>query len=166
MKRAVLLFLALLLLAYLVWRWLRSDSATVDGLGVEDRGGALVFNRVWIDSRPRSVNDEWKVFYAITEHPVGGFDGGTFWKGAWERFHYETRGDGGLDLSFPGSRDKERAGYKAWKCHEKGFDYCLELSGTKRGARRYYSQEGWEIGGGSNVDALVSHAVGDLVDDE
>ena len=42
---------------------------------------------------------------------------------------------------------------KARRCSENGMDFCLELDGASRGAKRYYSREGWEIKGG-NLDAI------------
>ena len=57
-----------------------------------------------------------------------------------------VRGDGQLELLYPASKGKARVSYRAWKCSEKkDFDFCLEVTGGK-GAKKYYSQRGWEIG--------------------
>ena len=39
----------------------------------------------------------------------------------------------------------QRVHYTARRCAENGFDFCLELSGTSRGTRRYYSKKEWSV---------------------
>jgi hypothetical protein len=34
------------------------------------------------------------------------------------------------------------------------MDFCLDLEGASRGVKHYYSREGWEIGGGRDLDAI------------
>ena len=64
---------------------------------------------------------------------------------AWEQFRFEPRGDGQLELLYPQTGERQRVSYRAWKCNERrDFDFCLELTGGK-GAKKYYSQRGWEI---------------------
>ena len=38
------------------------------------------------------------------------------------------------------------------------MDFCLELDGASRGAKRYYSREGWEIGQAHDIDSVKHRA--------
>jgi len=147
MKKLLILILVILG-AYLFWRWWSADAA------VTDRGEKLVFNRVWVDHLPKSETDTIQAFVAITDEPMGIFQTTSSWKGAFELFRYESHGDGKIIFFYPQTKEKERAGYRAAACSEKGFDYCLELQGVSRGVRRYYSQKGWELGAARTSDAL------------
>lgn len=141
--KKLLLFVCAVAGLYLGWRAIRSD-ATVDAT---DGGDAkLIFDRLWVDHVPQNDRDAFQIFAVVTEEPMGLFDVRSKWKGGWELFRYDTRGNGQLELSYPQSRQKEKAAYRATTCKERGFDFCLEISGTSRGARRYYSRKGWEIG--------------------
>jgi len=51
-------------------------------------------------------------------------------------------------MRFPQTRSDDRVVYSAGACKARGFDYCLELRGTSRGVKRYYSKRGWEVSGG------------------
>jgi hypothetical protein len=139
--RKLVWIIVLVVVAYLAWRWWRGR----DGESA-DRGQQLVFNRVWVDHMPTMPTDTFHAFAAVSDESLGIFDARSQWRGSWELFRYEPRGDGQLELVYPQSRDKQRVSYRAWKCSEKReFDFCLELSGGK-GAKKYYSQRGWEIG--------------------
>ena len=35
------------------------------------------------------------------------------------------------------------------------MDFCLELEGSSRGVKKYYSREGWEIGNVRDIDTLT-----------
>jgi hypothetical protein len=67
---------------------------------------------------------------------------------------YEGSG-GELRLVFPQTGDRETVRAKARRCDEGGMDFCLELDGASRGVKRYYSREGWEIGGNHDLDAIA-----------
>ena len=145
--------LLLVVVAYLAWRWWRGpgEAATAD------RGEKLFYDRLWVDHLPTSQTDPIDIFAAMTEQPLGVFDHRSQWKGQWELFRYEPRGDGQLEAVFPGSKNgRARMSYRAWKCTEKkDFDFCLEVSGGK-GPKKYYSQRGWEIGTVDGARALES----------
>ncbi len=139
--KKLLWILLFVVVAYLAWRWWRgpSEAATAD------RGQQLFYDRVWIDHLPASQTDGFNVFGTVSKHSVGWFAERSMWKGQWEMFRFEPRGDGQVEILFPHTRQKGRLSYRAWKCSEKKeFDYCLELSGGK-GPKKYYSQRGWEI---------------------
>jgi hypothetical protein len=143
-----LLFLLLLVLAaYLLWRYWWRDSAETA------RGQQLFYDRIWVDHLPKSDTDTFQIMAAVTEQPIGIFQATSQWKGQFELFRYQARGDGQLEIVFPqtGTRDKVR--YRAWKCSEQRFDFCLQLDGASRGIKKYYSLEGMEIGSHSLAEA-------------
>jgi hypothetical protein len=147
-----LLFLLLLILAaYLLWWWWHSGRAA-------GRGQELFYDRLWVDHLPTSETDSFRVFAAVTEQPLGVFQSASVWKGEYELFRHEPRGDGLMVILYPQSRQKEQVSYRATRCQEHSFDFCLELGGASRGARRYFSQKGWEIGARSlaAVEAQVA----------
>ena len=144
MKKAVLLVIAVVVTVVSLWSW---KHAARPG---ENR---LVADRIWIDHIPRGERDTFRVFALVSEHSIGVFQATSQWRGAYEAFRYEA-GGGELRLVFPQTGDRESVRAKARRCSEQGMDFCLELDGASRGAKRYYSREGWEIGGGHDLDAI------------
>ncbi len=114
----------------------------------------LVANRIWIDHVPRNERDMIRVFAAVSEHSVSVFQATSQWRGAFDAFRYEASA-GELRLVFPQTGDRETVRAQARRCREGGMDFCLELDGASRGVKRYYSREGWEIGGGHDLDAIA-----------
>jgi hypothetical protein len=123
--------------------------------GGADGGAAsdprLVLNRVWLDHMPRNERDEINVFGAVTRQPLGFFQAASRWKGCHEVFQYEAH-EGELRVLYPHTGERERIRARAWSCHERDMDYCLELSGASRGVKRYYSRKGFEIGASASVE--------------
>jgi hypothetical protein len=110
-----------------------------------DRGQTLVFDRLWVDKLPQKEVDTFQLFAAVKRESLGVFMASSAWRGQWEQFRFEPRGDGQLELLYPQTGERQRVSYRAWKCNERReFDFCLELTGGK-GAKKYYSQRGWEI---------------------
>jgi len=144
-----LLFLLLLVLAaYLFWRyWWRGDADTA-------RGQELFYDRMWIDHMPRGETDTFQAMAAITEQPIGVFRVTSRWKGQYEFFRYQARGDGQMEIVYPQTGTREKVRYRAWKCKEQSFDFCLQVDGASRGPKKYYSLEGMEIGTHSLAEAL------------
>ena len=114
----------------------------------------LVLDRLWIDHIPKNDRDPVKVFIALTQEPVGVFQTASMWKGEYELFQFEMHGNE-LRAVFPQHRDKEVFTATGTHCKEAGMDYCLELSGASRGAKKYVSRKGWEIDGAVSRDALL-----------
>jgi hypothetical protein len=148
MKKLILFLLLVLIVGYFIWRWYNS------GADESQAQAQLAYDRVWIDHLPKKETDTVNVFAAITEQPIGVFDASSMWKGAFELFKYEGASGEKVRLVFPQSGDKDSVTLKATSCREKSFDYCLELSGTSRGVKRYYSQKGWEIGAVTDGEAV------------
>lgn len=84
-----------------------------------------------------------KAFVVLSEEPIGVFNEASMWSGSFEAFKY-TRGGGELRVVYPQTGKGETIKTKARTCSEGKFDFCLELDGGK-GAKRYYSREGWEL---------------------
>ena len=105
---------------------------------------SLIYDRLWVDHMPRNETDRFELFAALTEQPIGIFQSSSVWQGEWELFRHEGAGDGKILLIFPQSGKREQAKYSARSCREQGFDYCMELA-SSHGAKRYYSQKGWEL---------------------
>lgn len=137
--------------AIAAWQWTSSSPSSETTATATDR--KLVLDRLWIDHIPRNERDPVKVFVALTEQPVGLFQTASMWKGEYELFQFEMLGNE-IRAVFPQSRDKEKFSATGTRCNEGGMDYCLELSGSSRGAKKYYSRKGWEIDGALDRDAI------------
>jgi hypothetical protein len=145
MRKPVLLVIAFVVVVASWYGWKRATHPA------ENR---LVADRIWIDHIPRNERDAIRVFFAVSEHSIGVFQTTSQWRGAYEAFRYEASG-GELRLVFPQTGDRETVRAKARRCDDGGMDFCLELDGASRGVKRYYSREGWEIGGGHGLDAIA-----------
>ena len=145
--------MGLFLVAGLGWRQLRATHDAPDA--------KLLFDRFWVDHEPRQGDDKFQVMFVESEHPFGRFVKRTMWTGAFEEYHYHVipREPGVLDLLFGATREIQRVRYHARPCHEQGFDFCLELSGTSRGVKRYYSKKEWRVEKGETIDQAVERAL-------
>jgi hypothetical protein len=146
MKKLVLLII-LGTAAASIWSWTRSEPVE------SESANQLLADRLWIDRVPRNERDTINVFVMISEHAVGVFHAMSQWRGSYEAFRYEAHGPE-IRLVFPQTGDREKVRAKARRCDEGGMDFCLELDGASRGAKRYYSREGWEIDGVQDLDAV------------
>ncbi|MEO8548583.1 MAG: hypothetical protein ABI678_01365 [Kofleriaceae bacterium] len=120
------------------WRWQAGSHEATDG-----GGNKLLVDRLWIDHVPRNEREMVQVFVVLSEEPIGVFDQRSMWTGSFEAFKY-TRTGGELRVVYPQTGKGETIKVKARKCSEGKMDFCLELDGGK-GAKRYYSREGWEL---------------------
>ena len=114
---------------------------------------SMALDRIWIDEMPKSKQDVVHLFIAATQEPIGVFQSGSQWKGDYELFNHEAHGNE-LRIVYPQTGDREKISVRAWRCKERGMDYCLELSGATRGVKRYRSKAGMEIGEVASVDQL------------
>jgi hypothetical protein len=119
----------------------------------------LFYDRLWIDHQPSDQTEAFQSLWVDGAHPFGNFATRNIWTGQFERFHYHVvpREDGILDFLFGATNERQRVRYTARVCNEDGFDLCLELSGTTRGLRRYYSKKAWQLQAGDldSPDALA-----------
>lgn len=142
MKKQLLALVLLGTVSYGGYRWLSSSDAT--SAPVAKDGEQLVLDRIWIDHIPRNERDTVNVFVAITEEPFGVFQASSQWKGNYELFRYEAKGNE-LKVIYPQNNDRETVKHTAKRCSDNGMDFCLEMSGGSRGVKRYYSRKGWEV---------------------
>ena len=107
----------------------------------------LLFDRFWIDHEPRAPKEQFLALFVNGEHPFGHFAVRTVWTGQWEGVHYHItpREEGTIDFLFGATHEIQRVHYTARRCAENGFDFCLELQGTSRGTRHYYSKKEWVV---------------------
>jgi hypothetical protein len=123
------------------------------GAAPADAPKRLFADRIWIDHVPRGERDTIQVFAAVSEHAVGVFQAASQWRGRYEVFRYEAHG-GELRVVYPQTGERDTVQTKAQRCQENGMDFCLDLVGASRGVKRYYSREGWEIGGAADARAI------------
>ncbi len=140
MKKAFLVMAVVSTAAFATYKFTRSDAPVVK------TDATLTQDRIWIDHLPRNDRDTFQIFLALTEEPVGIFQAASQWAGQYEIFRYEMNGEE-IRFVFPQNGDREKATAKARECRDNGHDYCLDISGTKRGVKKYYSRKGWEIDG-------------------
>jgi hypothetical protein len=117
------------------WRALNSDASDPK----------LAFDRFWVDHQPETGEDKFQVFFMNSEFPMGRFVSRTWFLGQFEEFHYHVipKEEGVMDFLFGATREIQRVKYSARPCQENGFDFCLDLAGTSRGVKRYYSKKEW-----------------------
>ena len=111
-------------------------------------------DRVWIDHMPRGERDTVNVFAVLTRQPVGVFQAASAWKGAYEAFRYEKQGNE-IRAVFPQNGDREKITVSECPCDQRGFDYCLEVKGSARGVKKYYSREEWIIERTSDIQRVL-----------
>ena len=144
MKKLVL-FAVIAAAGVAAWRWQRAP---------ETNEGNLVTDRLWLDHIPRTQRETVNGLVMISQESIGVFNAASRWKGQYELFGYEHKGNE-LRLVFPQTGDRDSVRVRATRCNQGGFDYCLELDGSSRGVKRYYSQKGWEIGRLDDEKALL-----------
>ena len=105
----------------------------------------LFVGRVWVDKLPKNDTDHMEIFLALADDPLGVFQRRSNYEGSFSIFKYELRGDDKAILMFPQDKTKHEVRYKATACNVKDFDYCLEIEGAPRGAKKYLSRKEWEL---------------------
>lgn len=132
-------------------------AACGDGRVTAEHDSKLVRNRIWIDHIPTSQTDKVNAFAVLTKEArrpaIGAFHKASQWEGQFEAFLYELGGNE-LRAVFPQNGDRETIKLDARACSESRFDYCLDVEGSKRGVKRYYSKKGWEIRDTEQLDSL------------
>ena len=109
-------------------------------------------NRIWVDKLPSKDTDHFELLVVVTEEPVGLFRRSSSYEGSFSMFRYELRDGGKLQMLFPQDKSKHEVKYDARACDVKDFDYCLDLTGAPKGAKKYLSRKEWELDGGDVAD--------------
>lgn len=156
MKKPLLILAMMGTVSYGAYRMFGSSSDSSEQPAVTD-SEKLVLDRIWIDHIPKNDRDTIQVFAAISEEPFGVFQAASTWKGAYEVFRYEAKGNE-LRIVYPQNNDRDTVKHNARRCSENGMDFCLELSGSSRGVKRYYSRKGWEIENVTSAKELADRA--------
>jgi hypothetical protein len=121
---------------------------------------SLLKDRLWLDHVPRHDKDLVHLFVVLSPKkshggPRGGFAYQSQWQGSFEAFRYEKAGET-MRVIFPQNGDRETLTVQASKCNEGRMDYCLEVSGSSRGVKRYYSRKGWEVKSVDEAESLAA----------
>lgn len=160
MRKTLMVVVAVSLGSYGAYRWQASAPAPA-----QEHDTRLLKDRVWIDHMPKHDRDRLNVFVALTprprqgpQGPFGIFETVSMWEGHFEAFRHESIGEE-MRAFFPQSGDRETLTLKASRCTEPGMDFCLEVEGSKRGVRRYYSRKGWEIRSTADAQGLATSIV-------
>ena len=149
MKKPLLILGVVIAGAWAIARWTGAGRNASDG-----SDPSLVLNRIWIDQLPSKPRDTANLFATISRQKIGVFQSGSQYKGGYEIFNFMAAG-GELRVVYPQTDEKETVKARAWKCKERGMDYCLELTGASRGVKRYGSLDGWEIGDATRPEDLL-----------
>lgn len=115
------------------WRWTREAPVREPS----------VSNRFWVDHMPQGEKDTFKVFALWTPESFGVFADQNRWRLELERFRFEKQGET-VHAIFPLSGTREEITVKATRCNEADWDFCLDVTGSAHGTKRYYSRLGWE----------------------
>ena len=146
MKKPLLVLALISTVGYAGYRMLGDSESTRSN-------ESLVLDRIWIDHLPRSDKDTIQIFLALDEEPIGLFQAASQWKGNYELFEHETHG-GEMRIIYPHTDEREAVKVKATRCNHGEMDFCLEIDGASRGVKKYYSREGWEVGGAKTVEQV------------
>jgi hypothetical protein len=138
--RTIVVSLALVAIA-IVWFMNRGgdDSWESEEDAARRADPALLFDRVWVDSKPEKYTDYTHAMLAVSHAPIGVFQKASSYQATIELFEY-TRKDGVLVAHFPQSGNKRETRYRIRECSDlPPFDLCLDLSHNPWGGpRRYY----------------------------
>jgi hypothetical protein len=118
-------------------------------LGSRGSDAKTLVGRVWIDHLPKNDAEHFELFVLVSDEPLGLFQRQSRYEGVYSMFRYELRGNDKAQLLFPQDASKHEVQYDARPCDVQDFDYCLDLSGAPRGAKKYFSRKEWVLDAGS-----------------
>ena len=118
---------------------LRGDGDGEPSGELRGKDPALLFDRVWVDSKPEKYTDYTHVMLALRDAPIGIFQKASSYQATLEIFEHKRR-EAVLAVHFPQSGTKRQTRYRIRECSDlPPFDLCLELSKNPWGGpRRYY----------------------------
>ncbi len=133
-------------LAILSTALVMSGAVTV-GCGGDERdalpaheAAALLENRNWIDHWPQSADEKLFVYRFTPQMGGGVFQDRTLFKGQFELFVYEIKGDE-IRIQWPHTKQRDRVRFHIESVKgPKPFDLRLVLDGASRGPTVYYGR--------------------------
>ena len=131
--------LVVVALLFAAWRLVGGgDDAPPAAAAAEDP--KLLYNRVWIDSKPERYVDYQQAFLILDFAPICMFQKASAYDVHLEICEHKGK-DGVVDVFFPQTDRKARMRYKVSRCDElPPFDLCLDVKPNPwRGPKRYYS---------------------------
>lgn len=133
-RKAILIILALLVLAYLAWRYLGGGDARLQAESPD-----LAVNRVWVDSQPEKYTDKVNAFFMVDYARMGLFQEASQYIARLELFEYRRQGTK-VDLKFPQDGRTGAIEFTVTECDElHPYDLCLDMKENPWGGpTRYY----------------------------
>jgi len=115
------------------------DQRAAEAEAARGKDPALLFDRVWVDSKPEKYTDYTHVMLAVSHAPIGVFQKASAYQSTVELFEYR-RQESALAAHFPQTGKKRDTKYRIRECKDlPPFDLCLELNQNPWGGpRRYY----------------------------
>lgn len=134
-RKTILVILAILVLAYLAWRYLGGGGDARQQAESPD----LAVNRVWVDSQPEKYTDKVNAFLMVDYARLGVFQEASQYTGRFDIFEYRRQG-GNVDLKFPQDGRTGVIEVTVTECAElHPFDLCLDMKANPWGGpTRYY----------------------------
>jgi len=134
-RKTILVLLAILVIAYLAWRYLADPGAATQAESPD-----LGVDRVWVDSQPERFTDKVHAFLMVDDLRLGIFQEASQWSGRFELFEYRREG-AKVELRFPQDDRQASVEYTVTDCTDlHPYDLCLDLKENPWGGpTRYYS---------------------------
>lgn len=109
-------------------------------------------NRLWIDKLPSTQKEKIDLIVSVDDPRIGFFQHTSAFEGDFAMFGWSAKDNKiTIEMLQTGKKHKLRMKVTDKDCGR--FDYCLEVKGAPRGAKRYYSMEEWVIDGSSISDS-------------
>lgn len=132
--------------------WLFSDSESEANA---TDSGVTVTERIWISKIPQTERDKFDILILTEEQGnFGAFLKTSQFEGEYSYFQWTQKGANKFKiLLLQEDKHYELSAKTSSKCS--GFDYCLEVKGAPRGAKKYVSQKDWVLTDGDIRGALA-----------
>jgi hypothetical protein len=133
-SRTLFVVIAILVLAYLAWRYLGGGEHRVAAENPD-----LGVNRLWVDSAPERYTDKVNIFVMVDYARLGIFQEASSYAGRFELFDYRRKG-AEVDLRFPQDGRAGQISYTVTECNDlHPYDLCLDMKKNPWGGpTRYY----------------------------
>ena len=130
---------AILVLGAIAWMLWPADKSAQDGNPLD----AQLIDRAWIDHMPTYPDEKIDVFFLDGDSQIGVFQNMSVYEGDYSLFAWGDWSGDRFELTMLQQRESHRVSYRVSDQNCDGFDYCMVVDGTPRGAKTYYSMEEW-----------------------